>query len=267
MKLAMVQMPVTDDKNNNLQTACQQIEFCAQQGADMIVLPEMFVCPYETTAFLKNGEPRNGGIAQTIAASARQNQVYVVAGSFPEKEDSRFYNTSLVFNPKGEEIAYHRKLHLFDVSIKGGQHFCESDTFTAGDHITVFDTPYGRIGLMICFDLRFGELSRAMALDGAKLLIAPAAFNMTTGPMHWDLLLRARAVDNGVWVAGVSPARNETAPYVAYAHSAVASPWGNIVCRLSSCAECGFVDLNLDLCEDVQRQLPVLHARRCDLYQ
>ncbi len=266
MKLALVQMQVTPKKEDNVKSACQAIFRCAHEGADMVVLPEMFVCAYENAAFLQNAEPAGGYIYRALSKAAQENGVYVVGGSFPEKDGDKLFNTSFVFDKNGVCIARHRKVHLFDIQIEGGQAFCESDTFSAGDDMTVFDTCYGRVGLMICFDVRFGELARKMALNGAKLLLVPGAFNMTTGPMHWDLLLRSRAVDNGVWVAGISPARDEHASYVAYGHSAVVSPWGNEVCRLSSYPERVLLDVDLAECDRMRSQIPVLSARREDVY-
>jgi Predicted amidohydrolase len=266
MKLSLVQMLVGSDKEENVRKACGAIKISAQKGAQMVVLPEMFACPYDNASFVRNAEEVDGFIYHSIAESARENGVWVVAGSFPEREGKKLFNTSFVFDDLGNEIAHHRKLHLFDINIEGGQRFCESDTFSAGDEITVFDTPFGRMGLMICFDLRFGELSRAMALAGAKLLLAPAAFNKTTGPMHWDLILRTRAVDNGVFVAAVSPARDESASYIAYGHSALVSPWGELVCRMGSDEAITIAEVDFSLVEAVRRQLPILSARRTDLY-
>ena len=122
--------------------------------------------------------------------------IWLVGGSLPELEGDRVYNTSYVFDPEGRQVAKHRKMHLFDIDVAGGQSFRESATLSPGEQVTVFDTPWGRMGLCICFDLRFEELCRLMVLEGARVLLAPAAFNMTTGPAHWELLLRQRAVDN-----------------------------------------------------------------------
>lgn len=122
-----------------------------------------------------------------------------MGGSFPEKdEEGRIYNSSFIFAPDGTEIGNHRKVHLFDINVPGGQQFMESKTFTAGSKITVVDTEFGKLGIAICFDIRFPELSRAMALEGARAIIVPAAFNDTTGPAHWEIHFRSRAVDNQI---------------------------------------------------------------------
>ena len=152
----------------------------------------------------------------------------------PERDDTRIYNTSFVFDPTGTCVARHRKMHLFDIDVRGGQRFFESETFTAGDSVTVFDTPFGKLGLCICFDMRFPELARCMALSGAQAIVAPAAFNMTTGPAHWELLFRQRAVDNQLFTLGVAPARDAAGPYVSYGNSLVCSPWGDVMARAGS---------------------------------
>lgn len=267
MKTALIQMPVTDSKQENLQTACRYLRQAAKEGAELAVLPEMFCCLYTNDAFVKNAEEAGGPVWTAMSQAARENGLWLVAGSMPERAGTQIYNTSFVFDPHGNQAAFHRKLHLFDIDVKGGQRFRESDTFTAGDHITVFDTPFGRLGLCICFDMRFPELSRAMTLSGARAILAPAAFNMTTGPAHWELLFRQRAVDNQLHTAGVAPARDEHGPYVSYGNSIACSPWGDVLCRAGSEPALLLVDLDLDRNESVRAQLPLLSARRTDLYQ
>lgn len=163
-------------------------------------------------------------------------------------------------------MARHRKMHLFDIDVQGGQSFRESATLSPGNDITLFDTPYGRIGLCICFDLRFEELCRLMALEGARVLLAPAAFNMTTGPAHWELLLRQRAVDNQCFTVGAAPARDEAASYVAWGHSLVCDPWGTVLHECGSGEETAVIDLDLSRVDAVRQQLPILSARRTDIY-
>ena len=131
-----------------------------------------------------------------LAALSRELGIWIVGGTIPEREGKKLYNTCYVYDDQGRQAARHRKIHLFDVNVEGGQYFMESDTFAPGNDITLLDTPWGRLGLCVCFDLRFEELCRVMTLRGARMILAPAAFNMTTGPAHWELLLRQRAGDN-----------------------------------------------------------------------
>ena len=188
-----------------------------------------------------------------------------MGGSIPLLEEGHIYNASFVFDRTGRLLAVHKKVHLFDIAIDGGQVFQESATFTAGDAVTVFDTEFGKMGLCICFDFRFPELARLMALEGARCIFVPAAFNMTTGPAHWELMFRQRAVDNQLFTVGVAPARSYEG-YVSYANSMAVSPWGDIIYRAEEKPALAVVDLDLALIDSVRRQLPLLSARRTDLY-
>jgi predicted amidohydrolase len=181
--------------------------------------------------------------------------------------EEKIFNTCYVYGRQGQFLAKHRKMHLFDINVEGGQRFMESDTLSPGNSITTFETEFGTMGLCICFDLRFEELARCMCLRGAKAIFVPAAFNMTTGPAHWELLFRQRAVDNQCFTVGVSPARDETAGYVAYGNSIAAEPWGSVLCRAGAQEETLITDLNLSHLEAIRRQLPILSARRTDLYE
>ncbi|MBQ8089882.1 MAG: carbon-nitrogen hydrolase family protein, partial [Pyramidobacter sp.] len=210
MKTALVQMHVNEDKKQNMVRAAAFIRRAAEKGAEVVVLPEMFNCPYQTKNFPVYAEKAGGACWTILSEAARENGVYLVGGSMPEKDDQgRVYNASFVFDRDGRQIARHRKAHLFDIDVPGGQRFKESETLTAGDEITTFDTEVGRMGLLICYDFRFPEMSRVMANRGAKVIFVPAAFNMTTGPAHWEILFRCRAQDYQVFTVGAAPARDE----------------------------------------------------------
>lgn len=266
MRAALIQMPVTADKSANLSRACQDLREARARGADIGVLPEMFCCPYDNSCFRSYGEEEGGPVQRTLSALAAELGMYIVAGSLPELEEDRVYNTSYVYDRHGVQLAKHRKAHLFDIDVKGGQRFRESDVLSPGNEITTFETEFGTMGLCICFDLRFEELARCMCLRGAKCLFVPAAFNMTTGPAHWELLFRQRAVDNQCFTIGVSPAKDEGASYVAYGNSIAADPWGTVLCRAGAGPEILYADLDLNRLEAVREQLPILSARRDDLY-
>ena len=266
MRAALIQMPVTTDKEANLSRACKDLREAKARGADIGVLPEMFCCPYDNSCFRAYGEEEGGPAQRTLSALAAELGMYIVAGSLPELEEGRVYNTSYVYDRHGLQLARHRKAHLFDIDVKGGQRFRESDVLSPGNEITTFETEFGTMGLCICFDLRFEERARCMCLRGAKCLFVPAAFNMTTGPAHWELLFRQRAVDNQCFTIGVSPARDERASYIAYGNSIAADPWGTVLCRAGAGAEILYADLDLNRLEAVREQLPVLSARREDLY-
>ena len=267
LKLGLCQMKVTADKAENLRHARELIDKAAAGGAELVMLPEMFNCPYENAAFPVYAEPAGGESWQMLSRAARENGIYLVGGSVPELEDGKIYNTSFIFDREGNELARHRKVHLFDIDVPGGQRFKESDTLTAGDQITLVDTPWGKIGVAICFDIRFAEFFRVMGDAGAVLIAIPAAFNMTTGPAHWDLTFRMRAIDQQCFVAGCSPARDETASYVAYGNSLVADPWGSFPLHMDEKEHVQVVELDLADLEKYRGQIPILSGRRKDLYR
>lgn len=267
MRIGLAQMQVCGVKEENLKTAAKTVKTLAKQGAEVVVLPEMFCCAYENSAFVREQETEGGPVTRALSEMAKENRVILVGGSMPESEKGKIYNTSFVYNQTGERIARHRKAHLFDINVPNGQVFCESDTFTAGDSATVFETPLGTFGLCICFDMRFPELVRKMALSGAQMVICPAAFNRTTGPAHWEVMHRARAIDNQLFVAACAPAENPSASYHSYGHSIVVSPWGEVLAQ-ADCNACAFcVDVDLSKNEEIRKSLPLLSGLKPDLYR
>ena len=267
MKLGLCQMPVTASQQENHAAMRRYVRDAAAAGCDLVVLPEMWCCPYDNTAFADYAEPQGGDTWRLLCKTAQECGIWLVAGSVPERDGDAIYNTCYVFDPNGTQQAKHRKVHLFDIDVAGGQRFFESDTLSPGQHYTLFDTPFGKIGVAICFDVRFAELFRILALEGARLIVVPAAFNMTTGPAHWELLFRARALDNQCFVAGCAPARDETAGYVSYAHSLVCDPWGRVQAQAGAAPALLICDIDLSQADAVCAQIPVLRARRTDLYQ
>ena len=265
MKIAQIQMPVSADKSANISRACSMIRWAGQ--IDMAVLPEMFCCPYDNAFFWDYAETEGGEAYRALSALAREKGIYIVGGSIPLLEGDKLYNACFVFDPEGRCIARHRKTHLFDIDVEGGQRFCESDVFAPGSDVTTFDTPWGVMGLCICFDFRFEELARLLALRGAQVIFGPAAFNMTTGPAHWELLFRQRAVDNQCFTVGTSPARDNGASYTAWGHSIVCDPWGSVVSQCDENTRIVVTELDLERVQAVRRQLPLLSARRTDVYQ
>ena len=194
--LALCQMHVGADKEANLKNARKAVNDAANKGARIISLPECFNSPYDTSCFPKYAEPipnTAGELDPAVSPStamlldvAKSCGVYLVGGSIPERSsDGNVYNTCIIVSPEGEIIGKHRKMHLFDIDVPGKITFKESDTLSAGNTFTTFDTEYGRIGVGICYDLRFPEQSMLMRAKGCKMLIFPGAFNMTTGPAHW----------------------------------------------------------------------------------
>ncbi len=266
-KIAVCQMKVVDDKALNIKKAVNMMREAAQNKADMVILPEMFNCPYDNEKFREYAENRTDSrTLQVVSAAARKFKLHLVAGSIPEAEDGKIYNSSFIFNPEGVLIGHHRKLHLFDIDIPGEISFKESETITSGDRITVLETVICRLGVAICYDIRFPELLRLMALKGVELMVIPGAFNQKTGPAHWEVLVRSRAVDNQFFVAAASPASNENLSYIAYGHSMVVDPWGDIIARSGPDEEIIYAEINISRIAEVRKELPVLINRRTDLY-
>ena len=268
IKFALCQMMVVDDKKQNIKKAKLMIsEANIINKVNFIILPEMFNCPYSNDKFIEYAETEKDSYTLSeISKEAKKNNVYILAGSIPEKENNKIYNTSYLFNKNGEIIAKHRKMHLFDIDVEDKITFKESDVLTSGDEITVVDSEFGKIGIGICYDIRFLELSRLMVENGALILIYPGAFNMTTGPAHWELLFRSRALDNQVFTIGVAPALNKDAFYHSYGHSIAVNPWGSVITQLDTKEDVIIVDIDLDEIKKVREEIPVLKNKRDDLY-
>ncbi|SHH03167.1 carbon-nitrogen hydrolase family protein [Tepidibacter thalassicus] len=265
-KIALCQTLVEDNKEANINRALKFIEEAADNGAKVISLGEMFNCPYRNDVFKEYAEEEdNSNTLEMLSSIAKKKGVYIIGGSIPEKEGKKYYNTSYIFDREGKIIAKHRKIHLFDIDIKGKVKMKESDTFDYGENITVFDTQYCKIGVAICYDIRFPEVFRIMVQKGVKLIIVPAAFNNVTGPAHWEILVRCRAVDNQVYFGAVSPARNENESYLAYGHSIISDPFGKILGELEEKESILYCDVDLDYVEKVRNELPILKHRRLDL--
>lgn len=267
IRIAQLQTQVVPEKNQILKYMSSFMEKVCGQGIDLVTLPEMFACPYNTASFPIFAEKEHGEIWSICSDLSKQYGIYLSAGSIPEIDDAgNVYNTAYVFNRQGEQIAKHRKMHLFDIDIKNGQRFKESDTLSAGNQPTVFDTEFCKIGLCICYDFRFPELSRLMVNEGAKVILVPAAFNMTTGPAHWEIMFRSRAIDNQVYVVGTAPARNLSSKYISWGHSIIVSPWGDVLNQMEEQEGYTIQELDLDVVEQVRSQLPLLAHRRSDVY-
>lgn len=268
IKVAAIQMPTLTDKMQNVRTAGIYLEKIKDEKPDFVILPEMFCCPYQTQNFPVYAEEEGGPVWQQLSEYANQYGIYLIGGSMPEKgAEGKVYNTSYIFDRQGKQIGKHRKVHLFDIDVTGGQTFKESDTLTAGDHDTVFDTEFGRMGVILCFDIRFPELARMMVNDGAKAIFVPAAFNMTTGPAHWELSFRTRALDNQIYMIGCAPMRDESAGYISWGHSIVTDPWGRVIDMLDEKEGVLLTELDLDYEEQVREELPLLKSRRKDMYR
>lgn len=267
-RIAAVQMNTQDNKDENLATAERLIDEAARMGANMVGLPEMFNI-IGVPNYLENGaEEIPGRTSEFLARKAKEHGMYVHGGSIPEliKEEGKVGNTTLVYDPSGALISTYRKIHLFDIDVKGQVSFKESDKFVDGKKMVNFETEYGNMGLTICYDIRFPELYRALTLNGAKVIFHPAAFTLYTGKDHWETLIRARAIENQVYM--VSPAQIGTHGNgnKCFGSTMIVDPWGTILARAPE-RECVIVaDIDDAEQEKIRAQLPSLKNRRPDIY-
>jgi len=269
-QFAACQIHVTDNKDENHHTAAQFVQRArSEHNADIVALPECWNCPYANSAFPEFAEDlskmtESSPSAALLSRLARENEIYLIGGSIPEREGEKLYNTSLTFGPQGQLLGKFRKIHLFDVDVPGKIKFIESDTLSPGQDATIIDTEWGKIGVGICFDLRFPELSRYYQEQGCNVVVFPGAFNMTTGPAHWELLLRSRALDYQMYICAVSPARSDTSSYTAWGHSTIVNPWGTVIATTEHDPAIVPCELDMDYLAEVRQQIPVLNRRRLE---
>lgn len=258
-KVALCQMNVVLNKENNIKTAERLIREAAASGADIIGLPEIWNSPYSTKLFRKNAELPGEESYKFMAKIAKELGIYLIGGSIPELEvtedNEKVYNTCYCFDRNGNEIGKHRKYNLFDVNITGGTVFKESDVFSPGEEITVLDTEFGKIGVAICFDVRFPDMFKAM--KDVHTVFLPAAFGLTTGPAHWELLNRMRAVDNQVYFASISSARDMSGHYQAWGHSMFTNPWGVIEAEADETEQIVYGEVDLDYVNQIRNEMPI----------
>jgi deaminated glutathione amidase len=269
MKVSLVQMNSINDKAANIASARALIEKAvAEEAPDWVLLPEQFDWAGGARSDkYANAEVLPGGPAYAMAQElAQRHRIFIHAGSIMERieGDQRIHNTSVVFNRQGEEIARYRKIHLFDVTTPDGASYKESATVKAGDAVVTYDCEGVTIGCSICYDLRFPDLFRALAERGAQIIALPAAFTLQTGKDHWEVLLRARAIETQTYVCasaqtGSFTVGNETR--ATYGHSLVADPWGHVVAKASD--GIGVVSTRIDpaVVAKVRQMIPVAQHR------
>jgi predicted amidohydrolase len=283
---AAVQMESGPDKATNLTAAHRLVEKAASAGAQLVALPELFSClgSYELVAGA--AEPIPGPTSDALSALAAQAGVTLVAGSIAERQSpgenstrsessasaDRVFNTSLLFDPEGRLLARYRKLHRFDVDLPGSVTVRESEWFAAGDDVAPVTTPLGTIGTAICYDLRFPELFRRLSRAGAEVIVLPSAFSAVTGREHWEVLLRARAIENQCYVIAPNQCGHAPGAFAMHGHSVIFDPWGSIVSiagaangqvaskTIGETIVYGTIDLAR--LEKIRAQLPALQHRR-----
>lgn len=265
-KIATCQMNVVDNKDTNIEHAIQLIKKASSNGAKLITLPEMFNTPYDNSKFIEYCEEETTSkTLNSMQDIAREENIYLQSGSIPEKESNHLYNTAYLINPKGKIIGKHRKMHMFDIDTDNMK-FTESDTLTPGDSVTTIKTPLANISIAICYDIRFPELWTLMNKNNSDIILLPGAFNKTTGPHHWETLIKARAIDNQCYVVATSPSQIENPYYVAWGHSMIVNPWGKIIAKAHENEEILYANITQSSLSSVRNQIPVLTNRRNDIY-
>ncbi|HEY2562586.1 MAG TPA: carbon-nitrogen hydrolase family protein [Acidimicrobiales bacterium] len=293
MRVAAIQTTATADRADNLRTAAAFVSEAADAGAELVVLPEYFSVAGSARSIRERAESLDGPTVSWAAEQSSRHRIWLVAGTFPERPDTgsadtRMRSTSCVLGPDGAVAAVYRKVHLFDVQVEGAT-FHESATFAPGQALStvglspqpVRDGPSTRagegggavadpvLGLSVCYDLRFPELYRILALEGATVVTVPAAFTAATGPAHWEVLLRARAIENEVFVVAAGQIGELPGGMPScHGHSMIVSPWGTVVAEAGD-GGTGMVIADLDFNEQarVRRQLPVLANRQPAAYR
>lgn len=261
---AAIQMSAGREKAANLERAERLIRLAAARGAQLVVLPEVFNWRGKRTEEAVEVETLEGPTLSLMARIAAELKLHLVAGSITEQvgDQSKSYNTSALFGPDGERIAVYRKIHLFDVDLPGRVSFKESDGKLSGHDVVCAVTALGKIGLSICYDLRFPELYRLLAYAGARIVTVPSAFTFPTGEAHWEVLLRARAIENQVYVVAPGQFGPNVHGFNDYGNSMIVDPWGRVLARAADQEGVIVAPLDLDYLERVRRELPSLqHAR------
>lgn len=256
--VAVVQVTATDDRAANLRIACELVRRAADQGAELVCLPEMWSFIGSDPDKVAGAETLEGPSMSAMQALASTLGVWLLPGSFAEISEvpGRVYNTSVVYDPEGEVRGVYRKIHLFDVDVPGGAVFKESDTGVAGREAVVVDTDAGRLGMSICYDLRFPALYQALRAGGAEVVVVPAAFTAHTGKDHWEVLLRARAIEQQVWVVAANQGGRHNSKWESHGHSMIIDPWGLVVARASDGPGLALAEVDLSRVEQVRREIP-----------
>ena len=269
LRLACVQLTSRDDKAANLERTEALVGEAAATGADVVVLPEKWNAIGDTDVLHAAAEPLEGGESVAAMATwARTHGVTLVGGSITERREGRdkLSNTSVVFDPEGALVAVYRKIHLFDVDVEGVS-YRESDAEEPGEEPVVCDAEGWRIGLSVCYDVRFPELYRVLALEGAELLTVPAHFTERTGRDHWHVLLRARAIENQCYVAAAAQIGETRPGKGSYGRSLIADPWGVVLAQAPDEPSVVSAELDRERVRRVRRDLPSLASRRPDAYR
>ena len=267
MVAAAIQMSSSPDKEENRETAETLVREAVSDGAELVALPELWSCHGLEEVYRENAEPVPGPTTDFLGDLARELGVYVLGGSILEGEPGaeRLSNTSTFFNPSGELVAVYRKIHLFDVKVSDKE-YLESANIAPGKEIVIAKAGAATLGLSVCYDVRFPELYRLLALRGAEILAVPAAFTLQTGKDHWEILLRARAVENQAFVIAPAQWGQKADGRWTYGRSMIVDPWGTVLATCPDRDGFALATLDLDYLDRFRAEFPALANRRPEAY-
>ena len=265
-KMALCQMVTRPDVQDNYDAARDLLAEAARQGADIAILPEIWTTRITPKNCLENAETVGGPAYTLMQAAAKEHNMYIFGGSIPIAHGDKIDNTCFVFDRSGNEIGRYDKCHLYDIDVDGGVSSKESAFVVPGDHQLVVDTEFGKIGVLICYDLRFPSMFLKLAQMGAEMIVLPAAFHIQTGKAHWDFLTRARAVETQVFLAADGCATDHDAKFVTYGHSRLVDPWGEVLCEMGEEEGVAVIEVDTDRVKEIRRQLQSLQHQRPELY-
>lgn len=269
-KVGVVQMNSGADPEANLRQLKKKLKGLQLQGAKLVVTPENCLVFGSRPDYQRHAEPLGDGPLQAaLSALTQQLGIWLLIGSMPIRQsDGAITTTALLFDDKGQCLAHYDKLHMFDVEVEDHHHsYRESDTFRPGSEVKVVPTPFGNIGLSICYDIRFPQLYAALREQGADIIVIPAAFTKVTGKAHWDVLLRARAVETQCWIVAAAQWGEHNEGRETWGHSMIIDPWGQVV----ACQEQGTgvltADLDLNLSQAIRTNMPLVKHARLGVHQ
>lgn len=284
LTLASVCMNSTHEKSRNIEEACKWIERAAARGADWVLLPEVFAFVGSYEQIYSEGEDLQGNLLQRLSELAKRLNICLFAGSFGERPSpgemkdeeilsrqghKRVFNSTFVFDRSGQQVARYRKTHLFNLFTEQGQPlYCESDGFLEGDQLVSFELEGFQVGMAICYDLRFpGFFERLAAKKALDVIILPSAFTLQTGMDHWELLIRARAVEQQSYVFAANQVGNHGGNKTSYGHSMIVDPWGYVLANTGGVSGLALAEVSRQRLKEVRERLPALANRRPDLYE
>jgi len=262
MKLLLIQNDVFKEIKDSLNNLENLLLSFKKERLDFIVFPEMFTTPYQIDLFNEYVQNDNSQVVKWLKDIAIRYEAYVIGGSVPEQINNNIYNTSYIFNRSGDLIKKYRKMNLFSVVYPDNSSFDEGAVLSPGEEIGVFATEFGVMGIMICFDIRFPILANEIMQKEAKIIFVPGAFNDFTGPLHWETTFRARAIDNQLYMVGVSPSSNSYGTYKTYGHSLIVNPMGQVIKSLDRKQGVICMDIELEEIEKVRKLIPIVYNKK-----